>query len=98
MRHWGVEKGSANTLVLPHGSGTISEACVFVCEHNLKSLEPATGLLPPPPPLLRHLVVVVLFGCVCYLVALSFHAYLKRNSDINSNKRRNVFLKKSIDG
>ena len=23
-------KGSANTLVLPHGSGAISEACVFV--------------------------------------------------------------------
>ena len=23
-------KGSANTLVLPHGSGVISEACVFV--------------------------------------------------------------------
>ena len=30
VRHWGDEKGSANTLVLPHGSGAISEACVFV--------------------------------------------------------------------
>ena len=26
---WGDKKGSANTLVLPHGSGAISEACVF---------------------------------------------------------------------
>ena len=26
----GDKKGSANTLVLPHGSGAISEACVFV--------------------------------------------------------------------
>ena len=29
VRRWGDEKGSANTLVLPHGSGAISEACVF---------------------------------------------------------------------
>ena len=71
----------------------------FCCAHNLKSLEPATGLCPPPPPsLLRHLVAIALFDCVRYLVALPFHAYLKRNSDINSNKRRNVsfFLKKHI--
>ena len=38
----------------------------------------------PPPPLLRHLVVIVLFACVCYLVVLPFHAYLRRNSDINN--------------
>ena len=32
VRRWGDKKGSANTLVLPHGSGAISEACVFaVC-------------------------------------------------------------------
>ena len=30
-RRWGdIKKGSANTLVLPHGSGTINEAGVFV--------------------------------------------------------------------
>ena len=29
VRRWGDKKGSANTLVLPHGSGAISEACVF---------------------------------------------------------------------
>ena len=39
----------------------------------------------PPPFLLQHLVVIVLFAWVRYLVALPFHAYLKRNSDINSN-------------
>ena len=30
VRRWGDKKGSADTLVLPHGSGAISEACVFV--------------------------------------------------------------------
>ena len=29
VRRWGDKKGSANTLVLPHGSGAISGACVF---------------------------------------------------------------------
>ena len=33
-----------------------------------------------------------------YLVALPFHAYLERNSDINSNRRRIICFKKSIDG
>ena len=28
---WGDKKGSANTLVLSHGSGVISEACVILC-------------------------------------------------------------------
>ena len=84
MRRWGDKKGSANTLVLPHGSGAISEACVFAVRITpVKSLKPATGLCPPPPPLLRHLVIIVLFACVRYLVVLPFHAYLKRNSDIN---------------
>ena len=70
----------------------------FCFAHNVKSLEPATGLCPrPPSSLLQHLVAIALFDCVRYLVALPFHAYLKRNSDINSNKRRNVsFFKKSI--
>ena len=36
-----------------------------------------------PPPLLRHIVVIVVFACVRYLVVLPFHAYLKRNSDID---------------
>ena len=30
VRRLGDKKGSSNTLVLPHGSGAISEACVFV--------------------------------------------------------------------
>ena len=30
VRRLGDKKGSANALVLPHGSGAISEACVFV--------------------------------------------------------------------
>ena len=30
VRRWGDKKGSAHTLVLPHGSGVISEACIFV--------------------------------------------------------------------
>ena len=30
VRRWGDKKGSANTLALPHGSGAIREACVFV--------------------------------------------------------------------
>ena len=30
LRSWGDKKGSANTLVLPHGNGAISEACGFV--------------------------------------------------------------------
>ena len=69
----------------------------FCCAHNVKSLEPATGLCPPASSLLRHLVAIALFDCVRYLVALPFHAYLKRNSDINTNKRRNVSVfKKSI--
>ena len=36
-----------------------------------------------PPPRSAPVVVIVLFVCVCYLVVLPFHAYLKRNSDIN---------------
>ena len=80
MRRWGDKKGSANTLVLPHGSGAISEACVFVVRIAGSHWNLPQGCVPP---LLRHLVVIVLFACVRYLVVLPFHAYLNKNSDIN---------------
>ena len=71
----------------------------FCCAHNVKSLEPATGLCFPPSSLLRHLVAIALFDCMRYLVALPFHAYLKRNSDINRSAAMFLFLKKAyIDG
>ena len=79
MRRWGDKKGSANTLVLPHGSGAISEACVFVVRIAGSHWNLPQGCVPP---LLRHLVVIVLFACVRYLVVLPFLVYLKRNSDI----------------
>ena len=54
--------------------------------------QPMPGPFPAPPislrempwALLRHPVVIVLFACLRYLVVLPFHAYLKRNSDINN--------------
>ena len=87
MRRWGDKKGSARTPVLLSDK----RGLCFCCAHNLPQ-----GCVPHP--LLRHLVVIVLLARVRYLVTLPFHAYLKRNSDINSNKRRIVCFKKSSDG
>ena len=87
MRRRGDKKGSARTLVVLSDK----RGLCFCCAHNLPQ---GCVLLSP---LLRHLVVIVLFACVRYFVALPFHAYLERNSDINSNKRRIVCFKKSID-
>ena len=69
-------KGSANTLVLPHGSGTISDACVFVVRITWSRYNLPQGC-PPFPPLfttycsycliwLRALFSCVTFSCVSW--------------------------------
>ena len=78
-------------LALPHGSGAISEAHVILCAKTevaitcRRAVFPLNPSTPPPPP------PPITPPCSCYLLSYltcagadySFHAHLKRSSDIH---------------
>ena len=79
---WGDKKGSANALVLPHGSEVISEALCFCCMHIPQSRYNLPYGCVHASPLLCHFVDIIVLFSLCALFSCVTFSWVSQISRI----------------